>query len=197
VIWNRPGEQRIGSMGKAGDAITVRLLDADGSETREGELGEIWVQAPHLMIGYWQDPEATASACHGDWYRTGDLARLDSDGYIWFAGRRKEMIVRGGSNISPQEVEAVFYEHPAVAEAAVVGEADDLWGEAVVAHVVLRPGKYAPESEILEFVRTRLADYKVPARVMFHAELPRSPSGKIQRRFLREQSASPARRVNL
>lgn len=190
VIWNRPGEQRVGAMGKPGESIEVRLLNGDGRNTAPGEIGELWVQAPHRMIGYWQDPDATNAALRGSWFRTGDLARCDADGYLWFAGRQKEIIVRGGSNISPQEVEAAFYQHPAVAEAGVVGLSDQAWGEVIVAHVALRPGHCAEESELLEFVRERLADYKVPERVIFHSELPRAASGKLQRRFLRALSTS-------
>jgi long-chain acyl-CoA synthetase len=111
----------------------------------------------------------------------------DKDGFYWFAGRKKEIIVRGGSNISPQEVEAALCEHSAVAEAGVVGEKDPLWGEIVVAHVALSPGRRIEEQELIAFARERLADYKVPATVVFHSELPKGTTGKIQRRALREE----------
>ncbi|MCC6586661.1 MAG: acyl--CoA ligase [Bryobacterales bacterium] len=190
IFWNRPGEVRIGSIGKPVSNAAVRLVHRDNSEAAQGEVGEIWVQAPHLMIGYWHDPEATAIACRDGWFRTGDLAYRDPDGYYWFAGRTKEVIIHGGSNISPQEVEAALYEHPAVAEAGVIGQPDAVWGEVVVAHVALRQGARLDEAELIDFARCRLADYKVPRRVIFHTELPRNPTGKIQRRALRDQSAS-------
>ena len=141
------------------------------------------------MTGYWQD---TGSAVRDGWFRTGDLARRDEDGFYWFAGRKKEIIVRGGSNISPQEVEAVLYEHPAVAEAGVVGRPDTFWGETVVAHVALRPGHRLDEAELIAFARERLADYKTPDTVVFHSDLPKSPAGKIQRRALREAEHATA-----
>ena len=139
-----------------------------------------------MMRGYWQDAEATAGALHNGWFRTGDLAHRDDDGFYWFAGRKKEIIVRGGSNISPQEVEAVLYEHPAVEEVAVVGHPDAVWGEGVVAHVVLQAGQRLSGSELIAFARSRLADYKVPDTVVFQSELPKGPTGKLQRRVLRE-----------
>jgi acyl-CoA synthetase (AMP-forming)/AMP-acid ligase II len=119
--WNRPGQMRAGSLGQPGEEVGFRLVDSEGRDVKQGEVGEICVQGPHLMVGYWQDPEATAAAIQDGWFHTGDLARSDRDDYYWFAGRKKEIIIRGGSNISPQEVEAVLYDHPAVAEAGVVG----------------------------------------------------------------------------
>jgi long-chain acyl-CoA synthetase len=144
------------------------------------------------MMGYWQDSEATSAALRDGWFRSGDLASCDADGFYWFAGRKKEIIIRGGSNISPQEVEAVLYEHPAVAEAGVVGRPDALWGETVVAHVALRPGRRLDGEELIAFARERLADYKTPQTVIFHSELPKSATGKIQRRALRETEHAAA-----
>jgi long-chain acyl-CoA synthetase len=138
------------------------------------------------MTGYWRDPDATAEAVRHGWFYTGDLARRGPDGYYYFGGRRKEIIIRGGSNISPQEVEASLDEHPAVSEAGVIGCPDAVWGEAVVAYVALRPGLTVTESELICFVRERLADYKTPERILFLAQLPKGPSGKIQRSALRE-----------
>jgi long-chain acyl-CoA synthetase len=187
--WNRPGNVRVGSIGRAGDEVAFRIVDVDGSDVESGTVGEIWVRGPHLMTGYWQDARLPV----GDgWFHTGDLARCDGDGFYWFAGRKKEIIVRGGSNISPQEVEAVLYEHPAVAEAGVVGRPDSFWGETVVAHVALRPGHRLDEAELIAFARERLADYKTPETVVFHSDLPKSPAGKIQRRALREAERATA-----
>ena len=177
---------RVGSMGKPGDGIRFRLMDSRGCDAGPGEVGELCIQGPHLMTGYWQDAESTAAAFHGDWFRTGDLAHRDADGFYWFDGRKKEIIIRGGSNISPQEVEAVLYEHPAVAEVAVVGHPHPVWGETVAAHVVRLPGHQLDEAELIAFARERLADYKTPETVVFQSELPKGPTGKLQRRALRE-----------
>jgi long-chain acyl-CoA synthetase len=187
AAWNRPGQVRAGSIGKAGEGIAFRLVDSDGCDVKPGDVGEICVRGPHFMVGYWQDPDATAAAVRNGWFHTGDLARCDVDGFYWFAGRKKEIIIRGGSNISPQEVEAVLYQHPAVGEVGVVGRQDRVWGEVVVAFVALRSGQAVTEAELIAFARERLADYKIPVSVIFRADLPKSPTGKIQRRALREQ----------
>jgi long-chain acyl-CoA synthetase len=196
VSWNRPGDVRVGSIGKPCEAIGFRLADSGGLDVAPGQVGEIYVQGPHLMRSYWQDAEATSAAFHGDWFRTGDLARQDAEGFYWFAGRKKEIIVRGGSNISPQEVEAVLYEHPAVAEVAIVGHPHPIWGETVVAHVVLLRGQRVEETELIAFARERLAEYKLPEAVVFHSELPKGPTGKIQRRALREEQRALAAEVS-
>lgn len=185
VSWVRPGDLRVGSIGKPDDGIELRLIDAEGVPVTSGTVGEICIKAPHLMAGYWQDAESG-----NEWFHTGDLARADADGFYWFSGRKKEIIVRGGTNISPQEVEAVLYEHPAVAEAAVVGRPHAYWKETVVAHVALRPGTRLDEQELIAFVKERLADYKTPEAVVFHSELPKGPTGKLQRRALRETVAA-------
>ena len=186
ISWNRPGDVRVGSIGKPGGGVAFRLVDSRGCDVEPGEVGEVWLQGPHMMRGYWQDAEATAAAFHDGWFRTGDLAHCDDHGFYWFAGRKKEIIVRGGSNISPQEVEAVLYEHPAVGEVAVVGHPHPVWGEGVAAHVVLQPGQRLEAAELIAFARSRLADYKVPDTVVFQSELPKGPTGKLQRRALRE-----------
>jgi acyl-CoA synthetase (AMP-forming)/AMP-acid ligase II len=136
------------------------------------------------MAGYWQDPECTSGAIRNGWFHTGDLARRDEDGFYWFVGRKKEIIIRGGSNISPLEVEAVFYHHPAVSEVGVAGRSHPVWGEVVIAFVVVRPGYAVTEDELLPFARERLADYKVPESLIFRQELLKGISGKILRRAL-------------
>jgi long-chain acyl-CoA synthetase len=190
--WNRPREVRVGSIGKPGDEVAFRLIDSNSADVHPGGVGELCVRGPHLMTGYWQDSEATSAALREGWFRSGDLASCDGDGFYWFAGRKKEIIIRGGSNISPQEVEAVLYEHPAVAEAGVVGRPDALWRETVVAHVALRKGRRLDEEELIAFARERLADYKTPQTVIFHSELPKGATGKIQRRALRETEHAAA-----
>jgi long-chain acyl-CoA synthetase len=187
VAWNRPGHLRVGSIGWPGEGISVRLVDSGGRDVKPGDVGEICIQGLHLMTGYWQDPDAATAAIRDGWFYTGDLASCDRDGFYWFAGRKKEIIIRGGSNISPQEVEAALYQHSAVREAAVVGRPDPIWGESVIAFVALRSGHTVTESELIAFARERLADYKTPESVNFRDELPKSPTGKIQRRALREE----------
>jgi long-chain acyl-CoA synthetase len=186
MSWNRPDDIRVGSIGKPAAGIGFRLIDSRGVDVVPGQTGEICVQGPQLMRGYWHDAEATSAVFQGDWFRTGDLAHQDADGFYWFAGRKKEIIVRGGSNISPREVEAVLYGHPAVAEVAVVGNPHAILGETVVAHVALLPGQRLEEPELIAFARERLAEYKLPERVVFQSELPKGPTGKIQKHVLRE-----------
>lgn len=192
MSWNRPSDIRVGSIGRPGDEIVFWLADSRGGDVEPGQVGEINVRGPHLTKEYWQDADATSAAFDRGWFRTGDLGCQDADGYYWFAGRKKEIIIRGGSNISPQEVEAVLQEHPCVAEVAVVGRPHPIWGEAVVAHVVLRPGQRLEEAELIAFARERLAEYKLPETVVFRSDLPKGPTGKLERRALREEQQALA-----
>ena len=149
------------------------------------------------MSGYWKLPDATAEALRGGWMHTGDAGRLDAAGYLYLQDRVKDMIVSGGENIYPREIEDALYQHPAVAEAAVIGVPDEAWGEAVKAIVVLRPGAAASAAELVEFCRGRLAGYKRPRSVDFVDALPRNPSGKVLKRELREPFwRGRARRIN-
>lgn len=192
ICWNSPAESCPGSLGRPCKETEIRLINRNGQEAGDGEVGEVCVLGPHLMAGYWQDEAATAAALQDGWFRTGDLARRDSNGFYQFAGRTKEIVVRGGSNVSPQEVEAALYDHPAVSEVGVIGSPDPIWGESVVAYVVLRPGCAASEAELISFARERLADYKTPEKIFFLNQLPKSPSGKVQRRALREAERQAA-----
>ena len=189
--WNRPGEVSVGSIGKPGKCVEFRLVDISRCK------GPRWIRRRNItsaarispqVIG--RSPRRHARPFKNGWFRSGDLATRDDDGFYWFAGRKKEIIIRGGSNISPQEVEAAIYEHSAVAEVGVVGKKDPSWGEIVVAHVALRPGQQLVEQELIAFARERLADYKVPATVIFHSQLPKGATGKIQRSALREKKFS-------
>jgi long-chain acyl-CoA synthetase len=192
ICSNKPDQIRVGSIGRACEDVAIRLVDSENRDVKPGEVGEICVQAKHLMTGYWQDPNATAAAMQDGWFHTGDLAHCDAEGYYWFAGRKKKIIIRGGSNISPQEVEAVLYEHTAVSEAAVVGRPDDVWGEVVIAHIVVLQGCVLSEADLIAFAKERIADYKTPEAIVFHSELPKSATGKIQRRALREMQQAAA-----
>ncbi len=177
---------RPGAMGVAPEGFQVRIVDIDGLDVAEGETGEVVVRSSANCAGYWNDREATKALMRDGWLHTGDLASRDADGYFWFKGRLKQIIIRAGSNISPQEVEEALYQHPAVLEAGVVGQPDKVLGEIVVAFVVLREGEKAMPEELRDFARQRLADYKVPERVLFLDEMPKNAVGKVQRRALKE-----------
>ena len=190
ITWNPPGKIRPGSIGVPLEGVLLRVVDAGGNEVKLGEVGELIVKSPGNTIGYWKNPEATAETLREGWLYTGDLVTQDAEGYYWFAGRKKEIIVRGGSNISPQEVEAVLHQHPAVAEAGVIGIPDETWGEVVVAYVARQEGVSATEAELIEFVKKQIAVHKVPEKVVFLPSLPKSAVGKVQRRALKEHYSS-------
>lgn len=178
------GESRPGSMGSALEILETRVADAHGNVKLAGEVGELQVQSPANCVGYWDDQKNTDAAFVDGWLRTGDLVRRDGDGFYWFHGRLKQIIVRGGSNISPQEVEEAMYQHPSVLEAGVIGMPDPDYGEKVIAFAALRDGAEAGESELREFLRARIAEYKVPERILFIPSLPKGLTGKVQRRDL-------------
>jgi long-chain acyl-CoA synthetase len=178
---------RHGSMGVPIDGIEVKIIDNQDREAPIGQAGELLIKTPAAMSGYWQDPAATAEVLRNGWIYSGDIARRDGDGYMWFLGRKKEIIVRGGSNISPQEVEDALSRHPAVLESGVFGLPDAVLGERVAAVVRTRQDMRASETELIAFLRARLADYKVPERIWFRGALPKNPSGKLQRGLLRQE----------
>ena len=151
-----------------------------------GSVGEIIARGPQLMRGYWNLPEATAEALRGGWMHTGDAASVDDEGYIYIQDRVKDMIVSGGENVYPREIENVLFDHPAIADAAVIGVPDERWGETIKAVVVLREGQQASEDEIVEYCRGKLAGFKRPRSVDFVDVLPRNPSGKVLKKDLRE-----------
>ena len=151
-----------------------------------GDSGEIELRGPNVFAGYWRRPEATAESFTADgWFRSGDLARRDDDGYYFIVDRKKELIIRGGYNVYPREIEEVLYEHPAVAEAAVVGIADPVLGEEVAAAVALKPGATTTAEELREYVKGLVAAYKYPRRVWLVPALPKGPTGKILKREIR------------
>ena len=190
ITWNPPGKIRTGSIGVPLEGVLLRVMDADGNEVKPGDVGELIVKSPGNTIGYWNNPEATAEVLREGWLYTGDLVKQDGEGYCWFDGRKKELIIQGGSNISPQEVEAVLYQHPAVAEAGVIGIPDETWGEVVVAYVAKREEVSATEGELIEFAKEQIAAHKVPGKVFFLPTLPKSAVGKVQRRALKEHYRS-------
>jgi long-chain acyl-CoA synthetase len=181
--FNHPhAERKPGSIGTPIRGVEMRLVDDDGNEVGAGEVGEIAIRGENVMRGYWQRPEETAKSIPDGWFRTGDLARTDEDGYFSIVDRKKEMIIRGGYNVYPREIEEALYEHPAVAEAAVVGISHPELGEEVAAAVALKPGASAEVDELREFVKARVAAYKYPRHLWLVDSLPKGPTGKILRR---------------
>ncbi|MBX3636211.1 MAG: AMP-binding protein, partial [Rubrivivax sp.] len=191
----RPDEQltHLGSVGRewAGSG-PIRLLDHEGREVPDGEVGELHSRTAYVFDGYWKNPDKTAEAFAGDWCSVGDMARRDEQGYIHLVDRKSNMIISGGENIYPSEVESVLAAHPAVQDVAVVGLPDAKWGEAVCAVVVPRPGMAVDEAELIAWCRDRMAGYKRPRSVRLVAEgdLPRTATGKIQHRALRDRLAA-------
>ncbi|MEV6626316.1 AMP-binding protein [Amycolatopsis sp. NPDC051106] len=181
-------DAKAGSAGRACSAAEVRVVDEEGRDTPPGEVGEIVCRSPATMLGYYGQAAATADTLAGGWLRTGDLAHVDEDGFVFVSGRSKDMIITGGLNVYPAEVERVIAQHPAVLEAAVVGVADDDWGEIGVALVVLRDELSA--AELTRFLKGELAGFKVPRRFAFtRAPLPRTTSGKVQKFLVRDTLA--------
>lgn len=192
AIANPADAIRSGSLGKAIEGVETRMVDAEGDNVPDGHVGELAVRSTAKFAGYWDDPAATRAAVRDGWMYTGDFARRDADGYIWFEGRKKEIIVRDGVNISPQEVEEAIYNHPAVLQVAVIGTPDPVGarGESVLAFVSLRDGHVVEEQELRDHARQQLADIKVPERFVFQADLPIGITGKVQRRVLKEMLAA-------
>jgi len=183
VTFNHPdAERRPGSIGTPIEGVQVRLVDENGNEAPAGSPGEIEVKGPNVMKGYWNLPDATDAAIKDGWFSTGDIAILDDDGYYYVVDRKKDLIIRGGYNVYPREIEEVLYEHPAVAQVAVIGIAHDSLGEEVGAAVVLKAGIAAATEELRQFVKARVAAYKYPRRIWFVDDLPTGPTGKLLRR---------------
>jgi long-chain acyl-CoA synthetase len=176
----------VGSVGIALPGFTVKILDQEHQEMALGELGEICVRGPNVMKGYYRLPDLTAETVRDGWLHTGDVGRMDAEGNVYVVDRKKDMIIRGGLNVYPRDVEEVLFEHPAVAEGAVIGRPDPEYGEEVIAFVVLRAGAEASEADVLAFCSARLAKYKTPKQIIFTASLPKSGVGKVMRRELRD-----------
>ena len=181
------GVRKPGSIGVPLPGVEMRIFDDQDNEVPVGAVGEIVVRGPNVMLGYLNQPEATAEAMRSGWYHTGDLGTMDEDGYFRIVDRKKDMLIVGGINVYPREVEEVLYAHPSVADAAVIGAHDPLRGEQVVAVVVLKPDATATERELIGFCRQRLANYKVPRKIVFRDQMPRSDTGKILKRLLRKE----------
>jgi long-chain acyl-CoA synthetase len=184
-------ERKPGSIGTPIRGVEMKVVDEDDNEVARGEVGEIVIRGHNIMKGYWQRPDATAEAMRGGWFHSGDMARVDEDGYFFIVDRKKDLIIRGGYNVYPREVEEVLYEHPKIREAAVIGVPDDEWGEEIGAAVVLHEGEQLESAEVSAYVKERIAAYKYPRLVWFLDELPKGPTGKILKREI-EPPASPA-----
>jgi long-chain acyl-CoA synthetase len=181
--FNQPDrERKIGSIGTPIEGVEMKVVGDDGRELPAGEVGEIVIRGHNVMKGYWNQPDATAEVMNDGWFATGDMARVDEDGYFFIVDRKKELIIRGGYNVYPREVEEVLYEHPAVREAAVVGVPHAELGEEVGAAVALKDDAAADPDELRAFVKERVAAYKYPREVWFVDELPKGPTGKILKR---------------
>ncbi len=181
--FNHPDKERKpGSIGTPIEGVEMKVVDEDDNEVAPGEVGEIVIRGHNVMKGYWHRPEATEEAMRGGWFHTGDMARVDADGYFFIVDRKKDLIIRGGFNVYPRELEEVLYEHPAVREAAVIGIPHPEYGEEVAAAVALKDGASATPEELRAFVKERVAAFKYPRHVWLVDDLPKGPTGKILKR---------------
>jgi long-chain acyl-CoA synthetase len=189
--FNHPDRERTpGSIGTPVSGVELKLIDDDGNEVDAGEVGEIAIRGHNVMKGYWRRPEATAEAIDADgWFTTGDMARVDEQGRYFIVDRKKELIIRGGYNVYPREIEEVLYEHPAVREAAVIGIPHAELGEEVAAAVALKPDAEASPEQLRAYVKEQVAAYKYPRHVWLVDELPKGPTGKILKREIKPPAA--------
>ena len=181
--FNHPDrERKAGSIGTPVDGVEMKVVDDDGNDVPAGEVGEIVIRGHNVMKGYWRKPDATAETIRDGWFHSGDMAKVDPEGYFFIVDRKKDLIIRGGYNVYPREIEEVLYEHPDVREAAVIGVADDSLGEEVGAAVALKEGSSTTPEELREFVKKQVAAYKYPRQVWLVDDLPKGPTGKILKR---------------
>ena len=187
--FNHPeGERKVGSIGTPIEGVEMKVVDDDGKEVPQGEVGEIAIKGHNVMKGYWQRDDATKEVMRDGWFHTGDMATIDDDGYFFIVDRKKDLIIRGGYNVYPREIEEVLYEHPAVAEAAVVGVPHGELGEEVGAAVTLKEGESVDEDALRDFIKEQVAAYKYPRQIWFVDELPKGPTGKILKREIQTPS---------
>jgi long-chain acyl-CoA synthetase len=187
--FNHPDrERKVGSIGTPIEGVEMKVVDDDGKEVPQGEVGEIAIKGHNVMKGYWQRDDATQEVMRDGWFHTGDMATIDDDGYFFIVDRKKDLIIRGGYNVYPREIEEVLYEHPAVAEAAVVGVPHGELGEEVGAAVTLKEGESIDEDTLRDFIKEQVAAYKYPRQIWFVDELPKGPTGKILKREIQTPS---------
>ena len=187
VSINRPEARKVGSIGQPFAGVEMKIFDDDDRELPTGEVGELVIRAPNLLVGYLNKPEETAEAMRSGWFHTGDMGYRDEDGFFYIVDRKKDMIIKGGFNIYPREIEEVLFQLPQVAEAAVVGAFDEAKGERVVAVIAFKPGQHLTQDEIVAHLEQNLAKYKHPQEYVFRPELPKGPTGKILKRELRHE----------
>jgi long-chain acyl-CoA synthetase len=191
VTRHRPDmPQKPGSIGIPIPGVEVRIVDEEDKDLPIGGIGELIVRGPNVSPGYYKMPEETGQTFRNGWLYTGDMARMDEDGYLFIVDRKKDLIIRGGLNIYPWDVEAVFYEHPAVEDVAVIGVPDPIMGEEIKAFVVLKPGHYITGQELIAYCRESLGRYKCPKYIEFIGQIPRNPVGKVQRQELRQRHSN-------
>ncbi|HUW64198.1 MAG TPA: long-chain-fatty-acid--CoA ligase [Spirochaetia bacterium] len=193
VTFGRLGHGRPGSVGLVAPGWMVKVTDGRGNDAPPGQVGELWVKGQGLFSGYWEKPHDTEAAFRDGWFKTGDMGRVDEDGYHYLVDRKNDMIISGGYNVYPREVEDAIYGHPAVLEVVVIGLPDPVLGEIPAAYIVLKPGEQATAEDIRAFCKGILAPYKAPRRVEFVATLPKGPTGKILKRIVRDQILYPPR----
>ncbi|MEV0702412.1 long-chain fatty acid--CoA ligase [Saccharopolyspora sp. NPDC050389] len=184
ATYSSPDQQRVGSVGRPLPGIAVEVRDPEGAVLPAGEVGEVYLRGPSVMKGYWNRPEETAADLADGWLQTGDLGRLDGDGYLYIVDRAKDLIIRGGYNVYPREVEEVLYQHPDIVEVAVIGVPDERYGEEVAAVITARPGAEIAPEELRAWAKEQLSAYKVPHLIRFVDALPKGATGKIQKRAL-------------
>ncbi|NQU14089.1 MAG: long-chain-fatty-acid--CoA ligase [Desulfobacteraceae bacterium] len=184
--------RKMASVGKPFANIEIRLVDDEGNDVASGEVGEILARGPSIMEGYYKEPEVSAGTLKDGWLHTGDLGRVDEEGFLYIVDRKKDMIITGGENIFPREIEEVLYAHPKILEAAVIGLPDPDWGERVHAVVALKEGETLTEQEVIDYCKRHIASFKKPKSVGFVEKLPRSPAGKVLKRILREKGSASA-----
>ncbi len=187
VIDSENAIEKAGSCGLPFFHNEIRVVDTDGNEVGANELGEVLIAGTNLMKGYWNRPEATAETIKNGWLYSGDMARMDEDGFLYIMDRKKDMIISGGENIYPAEIEDLLMSHPKIADVGVIGFPDEKWGEAIKAIVVLRQGEQMGEQELIDWCQGRIAKFKIPKKAVFAEEIPRTPTGKILKRVLREK----------
>jgi fatty-acyl-CoA synthase len=182
-------ERRVSTVGRVHPHVEIKVVDPDGATVPCGQTGEFCTRGYSVMTGYWDDPERTAEAIDAEgWMHTGDLATIDEQGYAKIVGRSKDMVIRGGENVYPREVEEFLYGHPAIAEVQVIGVPDERYGEELMAWVVLKPGGALDDAALREYCRGRIAHYKVPRYVKFVDGFPMTVTGKVQKYKMREQA---------
>ena len=186
ALFNQPGDIKIGSIGKPMAGVEARVIDDDDNEVPQGEIGEIALKGPAVMKEYFKNPEATSEALRGGWLHTGDLGRVDEEGFFHFAGRKKDIIRKGGENIGAEEVEDVLNSHPKIAESAVIPVPDRIRNEEVKAYIIVKPGETLDPEEIVRHCEERLADFKVPRYIEFTDSFPKTAKMTIQKHILKK-----------